>query len=240
MSLTAKNEVGERIIIPAGSHIARCYGVIDLGTQYSEKFSWSHKVMIQWELPAELMEDGRPLAISKKYSLSLNEKANLRKDLESWLGRSVTEKEEKDGFPIGSMLGAPCMLSVVHSENNGKTYANVAAVVSVPKGMVVPEQQNPSVMYDIDNGKDSVYEKLPQWIRQVIDSSKEFQGDEPSEQVPFGDEKITDEQMEQLKSIYNERKMSPDEFRAYLKPYGVTLPSGLTSTQADEILGALA
>ena len=124
--LTAKNEGAERIVIPAGTHVARCYGIIDLGTQYSEKFgNSSRKVQVQWELPNELMDDGRPLAISKRYTLSVNEKANLRKDLESWLGRGITAQEEKEGFALGVLLGKPCLLSIIHAESNGKTYANV-------------------------------------------------------------------------------------------------------------------
>src|SRR5664280_1243118 len=188
--LNAKNEGTERIIIPAGTHVARCYGVIDLGTQYSEKFgNSSRKVQVQWELPNELMDDGRPLAISKKYTLSLNEKANLRKDLESWLGRSITEKEEKEGFALGSLLGAPCLLSVIHAESNNKTYANIAGVMSVPKGTAVPEQSNPMVSYDVENGKDAVYEKLPEWIRKVIEESKEFKDSgEPADAEPTAEE----------------------------------------------------
>jgi len=179
--LTARNEGGERILIPAGTHVARCYGIIDLGTQYSEKFgNWSHKVQFQWELPNESMDDGRPLAISKKYTISLNEKANLRHDLESWLGRSITPQEEKEGFALGSMLGAPCLLSVIHADSNGKTYANIAGVMSVPKGTTVPDQSNPAVSYDVENGRDAVYTKLPDWIKNIIEESKEFKGaDEP-------------------------------------------------------------
>ena len=190
--LMAKNDGGERIVIPAGTHVARCYGIIDLGTQYSEKFgNKSRKVQIQWELPNEPMDDGRPLAISKKYTLSLNEKSNLRKDLESWLGRSITAKEEREGFALGSMLGAPCLLSVIHAESNGKTYANIAGVMSVPKGTAVPDQVNPMVSYDIENGKDAIYAKLPEWIRKIIDESQEFKGDEEK-----GDEEPTEEQIE--------------------------------------------
>lgn len=193
--LNAKNEGAERILIPAGTHVARCYGIIDLGTQYSERFgNWGRKVQVQFELPNELMDDGRPLAISKKYTLSLNDKANLRKDLESWLGRGITEQEEKNGFALGSMLGAPCLLSIIHAESNSKTYANIAGVMSVPKGTNVPEQSNPMVSYDVENGKDAVFEKLPEWIRKTIDESREFKGEtetEPTEgqladtSVPF-------------------------------------------------------
>lgn len=193
--LTAKNDGGERIIIPAGTHVARCYGIIDLGTQYSEKFgNWSHKVQFQWELSNELMDDGRPLAISKKYTISLNEKANLRHDLESWLGRSITANEEKEGFALGSMLGAPCLLSVIHADSNGKTYANIAGVMSVPKGTTVPDQSNPAVSYDVENGRDAVYNKLPDWIKNIIEESKEFKGSNEPE-TEEGEPDVSDTSM---------------------------------------------
>ena len=52
MGLIAKNEVGEKDVISSGTHVARCYGIIDLGTQYSEKFGkWANKIMLQFELP---------------------------------------------------------------------------------------------------------------------------------------------------------------------------------------------
>ena len=195
--ITAKNEVAE--LIPAGTHVARCIGVIDLGTQYSEKFgNSSRKVLVKWELCNELMDDGKPIGTSKKYTLSLNEKANLKKDLESWLGRGITEDEQKEGFALGALLGKPCLLSIIHAQSGDKTYANVAGVMSVPKGTQVPDQVNPMTTYDVEDGKNSVFAKLPDWIKKIIGESKEFKdGDEPETEetapdlsdisMPFGD-----------------------------------------------------
>jgi len=246
MGLMARNDGGERILVPAGTHVGRCYGIIDLGTQYSEKFgTWSHKVLFQWEMPADLMEDGRPLAISKKYTISLNDKANLRHDLESWLGRAITAKEEKEGFALGDMLGAPCLLSVVHAESNGKTYANIAGVMSTPHGLACPDAINPYVSYDVENGKDAVYAKLPEWIRTIIDQSKEFNGEEPELEessdtdVPFGDGPITDAQMLQLKGLFQTKGLTNQQFIAKL-PAGVSKPSGLSEVQADRLIKELA
>lgn len=183
MGLIAKNEIGEKGIIPAGTHVGRCYGIIDLGTQYSEKFGrWANKIMFQFELPMDLTEDSRPSVISKKYTLSLNDKASLRKDLESWLGRPVTASEEHNGFALGSMLGAACLLSILHGESVEKTYAYIAGVMRIPEGMTVPEAVNPMVLYDIENGEDAVYGNLPDWIRNLIQQSREFKGsEEPAE-----------------------------------------------------------
>lgn len=179
MGLIAKNEVGEKDIIPAGTHVARCYGIIDLGTQYSEKFGkWANKIMFQFELPADLTDDGRPPVISKKYTLSLNNKASLRKDLESWIGRSITANEGRDGFALGWMLGAACLLSIVHSGNAEKAYAYIAGVMSVPEDMVVPDTVNPAVLYNIKGGEDAVYASLPDWVKSLIQQSREFKGNE--------------------------------------------------------------
>jgi hypothetical protein len=99
--------------IPAGSHQAVCYGVVDLGTQMSNnpQFADARKVCILWELPQERgkfkdKEDqskmvDRPRAISAVYTLSLGTKANLRKVLESWRAKQFTEDELK-GFDIGT------------------------------------------------------------------------------------------------------------------------------------------
>jgi hypothetical protein len=243
MSLTAKNAGGERILVPAGTHVARCYGIVDLGEQYSEKFgNWSKKVLFQFELPADLMDDGRPLAISKKYTLSLNEKANLRKDLESWLGRPITANEEKNGFGLGTMLGAPALLSVIHAPgSNGQEYANIAGIMTIPKGMTVPEASNPWCAYDIENGKDDIYAKLPDWVSNIIEQSKEFKGEsEPvEEEAPF-DTPVTTEQLQVMQHLYQSKKVAADVFvKSFLNPYGASKPKDLTEHDAALVIAAL-
>ena len=83
--------------VPPGAYIGRCYSLIDLGTQltsgqYGEKLQ--HKIRIGWELFGEdengealtIDVDGKtmPMTISKSYTVSLHEKAGLRKDLAAW------------------------------------------------------------------------------------------------------------------------------------------------------------
>ena len=83
--------------VSVGVHKARCVRVIDLGTQqndYQGQISWKRQVMLIWEVPSETDNKGEPLTISKFYTLSLNEKANLANDLVSWRGRPFTETEK--------------------------------------------------------------------------------------------------------------------------------------------------
>ena len=70
---------------PAGSHQAVCVDVIDKGileVTYAGKTKKQHKVSLAWQIE-ELRDDGKRFLVYKRYTLSLNEKATLRHDLES-------------------------------------------------------------------------------------------------------------------------------------------------------------
>lgn len=181
MSLIAKNEGGDFVIVPAGAKVARCYRIIDLGTQWNERYGKNtKKILISWEFPNELMDDGKPFAISGFYTNSLNEKANLRRDLESWRGRGFTEKEE-EGFNIVNVLDKTCYLNVIHNVSGGKTYANISSIMPLPKEMSCPEAINPLVTFDMDNFDEEVFKALPEGIQKMINNSGERQ---PKEELP--------------------------------------------------------
>jgi hypothetical protein len=163
---------------PAGSFAARCYQIIDLGHQ---TFEWqgtakvAPKVRITWELN-EMMQDGRPFSISKEYTASIGEKANLRKDLESWRGRAFSSEELRN-FSLENVLGAPCLLGVVHkpSKDGAKVYANVGSVMALPKGMTAPELVNPAVKFDIGTFDQKVFDGLSNYVQKKILMSKELE-----------------------------------------------------------------
>ena len=185
---------------PAGSFAARCYQIIDLGHQ---TFEWkgeakvAPKVRITWELN-EPMQDGRPFSISREYTASIGDKANLRKDLEAWRGRPFSA-EELQNFSLENVLGAPCLLGVVHkpSKDGSKTYANVGSIMALPKGMACPELVNPAVKFDIGTFDQKVFDGLSSYVQKKILMSKELEEggipqsssqDEPvieDESVPF-------------------------------------------------------
>ena len=185
---------------PAGSFAARCYQIIDLGHQ---TFEWkgeakvAPKVRITWELN-EMMSDGRPFSISREYTASIGDKANLRKDLEAWRGRPFSAEELRN-FSLENVLGAPCLLGVVHkpSKDGSKVYANVGSVMALPKGMAAPELVNPAVKFDIGTFDQKVFDSLSSYVQKKILMSKELEEngipqsssqDEPvieDESVPF-------------------------------------------------------
>ncbi len=158
---------------PAGNHVARCIALIDLGTQHGEyqgKPNTRNQVLIRWELSNELMTDGNPFSVSRFYTNSLSEKANLRKDLESWRGRAFTA-DELTRFDLQSILGKPCMLNVVQ---NDKGRAVVSSIATIPKGMSAPDCINAPFAFWIDEWDEAVFEAIPEGLKKIIAASDEF------------------------------------------------------------------
>lgn len=163
---------------PVGSHVARCVKMIDIGTQkgeYQGQANIRRQIIIGWELPTELITEGefkgKPFSVSRFYTASLNEKSNLRKDLENWRGRSFTE-QELQGFESKNILGKPCMLSLIH---NDKGRARVAGIMALPKGIAVPDQVNQIVYFSLDDFDKKVFDALSDGYQKLIKSSPEYQ-----------------------------------------------------------------
>jgi hypothetical protein len=160
---------------PVGTHVARCVKVIDIGTQkgeYQGKATFKRQVIVGWEL-GELMESGAPFVVSKFYTASLSEKANLRADLKNWRGRDFTD-EELSGFDAKNILGKPCMLSLT---TNDKGKVRVTGVMALPKGTPVAEQKNESVYLSLEPGEfdGETFEALSDGYRKMISVSPEYQ-----------------------------------------------------------------
>jgi hypothetical protein len=185
MSLIAREKSGAEIEpIPAGVYVAVCYGLIDLGTQYNEKFGKdAHKILVQWEIPeirGDFERDGQKVnlarAISKRYTLSLSEKASLRKDLESWRGRKFTA-QELGGFDLKAVLGTACQLQIVHETNKeGRTFAGIASIMAIPKGLPHPKPENPILFFSFEETGDKLElpATLPEWVVAIITESNEW------------------------------------------------------------------
>lgn len=182
-------------VLPPGLYIARCYRIIDIGTQTGSPVFGSKqqkKVSIGWEiLDDPKMEDGRPFSVHKTYTASLNEKATLRADLEKWRNKIFTDKE-LENFDLTNILGSYCQLQVAQSED-GK-YTNVQSIVMF-KG-VKPEPVNPDIAFDIDNPDMQIFESLSDNMKAKIMAAPEWKGNkakaEPSKPVEKEDIVVED------------------------------------------------
>ncbi len=170
-------------IAPAGSHLARLYRIIDLGTQKSEylgKVNMLRKVKFFWELHGDDLktDDGKPLIQTRNYTLSLGEKASLRKDLESWRGKSFTDDELR-GFDLTNLLDKWCMITIQHrTGNENKVYADAVAVTPVPSVVAkagLPQAVNPTLLFDMQKFDQAVFDGLSEGLKNQIMQSSEFQ-----------------------------------------------------------------
>lgn len=189
--------------VPEGVWVARCFRMLDLGTQVSKGMfagKAAHKIHVEWEVfcdeTVNINGKEMPLTISKDYTASMNEKATLRKELGQWRGKSFTD-EEAGTFDVSKLVGAYCMLNVTHKESgNGKVYANIASISPVPAAL---KNQKPAAVhtdqiFSLDNPNMSVYESLPKWLQDKIAESPEFHQSGPSEssQETEDDEDMSD------------------------------------------------
>ena len=154
MSLIARELSGSYDPISKGVHLATCVAVVDLGLQeviWQGESKVRPQVLVTWEIPGETITvEGveKPRNISRTYTNSLDKKAALRRDLEAWLGDKLPAEVETKGFNVGEMLGKPCQLQILHSVgSNGNVYANVASIMSIPKGLPVPPMVGDPILF---------------------------------------------------------------------------------------------
>ena len=188
MSLIASDSGGKTFTpVPVGMHLARCYRVIDLGTQQTEyqgQVKHLHKIMVTFEVHGEdeagkplVIDTGEPMSISKQYTLSLSDKAKLRADLASWRGRDFTQ-EELRGFELKNILGQWAMITTTKSERDGKEYTNIANINPVPKiikerGM--PAGVNKTMLFAISDADMEIFDTLSENLKKKIMASPEWQ-----------------------------------------------------------------
>lgn len=171
--------------LEAGSYIARCYQMIEIGhiLAFKDDKQTTHKVLLGFELPEALHEfkkgEGqKPWVVSKEFTLSMNSKANLRKFLEDWRGLAFKD-EEAEEFELTALIGKPCRITVKHKPGTGakanRTYLEIAGISPLTKVEVgkMPAQVNPSQILAYDDFNTKLFESLPKYIKEKIESSEE-------------------------------------------------------------------
>lgn len=172
MSMMVRSEGNSEIKqLEPGVYTGIATAIIDLGIQENMTYGkQQRKAIIVWNVVGETVkvnDEELPRVISKEYTMSLGEKSTLRKDLEAWRGRPFTT-EELQGFDLKNILNVPCQLQINQQEKNGKTYTNIAAIMSIPKGMSVAPVDNVYIFdtYDLTTWEN--YDKIANWIKEKI------------------------------------------------------------------------
>ena len=202
MRATTNQSSGEFPVLDEGGYVARVYSIVDIGV-HQTNFGAKQQVVVTWELPTELGTDGLPYCISKFYTLSLHEKASLRKAIESMKGKIPDDKLTDQKFVDGlfqKTLGTPCQLSISQYENKeGYMRNGIEAIGKLIKGTAVPEAVNEPVLLDLDNFKQEAFDKVPEWIQgKVVEGRAALKGgagDDNDDDIPFDkDSPATDEE----------------------------------------------
>jgi hypothetical protein len=171
---------GTKQLAPEGTHVARCIQIIDKGTTFDQKWqNRKRKVQFVFELPNELTvfaeEKGEQPFIAKTImNLSMGEKAIMRKFIEAWLGKKMTDKQASD-LDLFKLISKPAMVNLSHNTlADGRTFVNIMSISPLPKGMECPEQINEALCYDTTEHDQEVFDKLPSFIQEDICKSDEW------------------------------------------------------------------
>jgi len=140
--ITAKDAGGNFSPHPEGLHPMICVDVVDLGPKVEsfggETFE-SHKLALVFVSGAKA-ESGEPIYVTREMTNSMGEKANLRKFLEAWRGKSYRAEEAQQGVPIHKLHGQRALINVEHVlTKRGKTFAKISSVSPLPKEMTPPD-----------------------------------------------------------------------------------------------------
>jgi hypothetical protein len=187
MAILAEDKGGDfkpKPLIEAGTHLATCFYMVHIGTievTYKGETKNANKVRIGFELPSlmqtfDAAKGEQPMAIYKEFNLSMNEKSTLRKFLESWRGAAFSEKESKS-FDITRLLGKSCLLSIINEQLTNdptKSYNKISSIMPVMKNMEIPKLINSIVHVDYDNLTDEIFDGLPQFLRDKMETSLEY------------------------------------------------------------------
>ena len=171
---------GTKQLAPEGTHVARCIQIIDKGTTFDQKWqNRKRKVQFVFELPNELTvfaEDKgeQPFIAKTIMNLSMGEKAIMRKFIEAWLGKKMTDKQASD-LDLFKLISKPAMVNLSHNTlADGRTFVNIMSISPLPKGMECPEQINEALCYDTTEHDQEVFDKLPSFIQEDICKSDEW------------------------------------------------------------------
>lgn len=164
--------------VQGGTYLAVCVYSIDLGEQLCEfegkKPEYKDKVLLGFELCGITYdEDGipKPYDLSKTYTASRHKNASIRKTVEAWNGKEMSE-EEAEAFDTNDLVGRTAMVNVVLKENG---YNDIQSIIQIPAGLPSPTATIPFIRFDIDPWDQAAFDALPEWAQNRVKKSTQYQ-----------------------------------------------------------------
>ncbi|MET4294743.1 hypothetical protein ABIB06_006576 [Bradyrhizobium sp. LB8.2] len=169
-------------LAPIGQHKAILYGLIDVGTQDTKNMKGEdvkqRQIYAQLELHGKNapLIDGKPPVFSKRLTFSMHEKATLRAIIEAITNTTHSGNVYGDGIDILPAVGGACLLQLAESKKpDGSEGRKIQAVMPVDPDAPKPERVNPLRTFNLDAFDQTIFEGLPQYMRELIAKSPEYQ-----------------------------------------------------------------
>lgn len=187
----------DRKLLDKGQHPVRLVQVIDLGLQKQRPFQGQEKkpafeVYLTFEFPhsrIDVQGESRPMWKSKRFKLSSHEKSTCVK----WYERLDPDNNFEGDW--AKLVNTSCAAFVSHDagsgKNEGKIFDNISDVMPVMQGMEVPPLENPSSVFDLSAPDMEVWEKLPDWLQNIIKENLQYDGSRLQHAVEGTDRPVT-------------------------------------------------
>ena len=141
-SITAKDSGGSFSPHPEGQFAMSCVDVVNLGVNVEQYADQEPREVAKIALvfaSGERQEDESLTYVTTEMTLSANEKANLRKFVEAWRGKSYTVEQAAEGIPIHKLHSQSALISIEHiTTRKGRKFAKISSISPLPKAMPGP------------------------------------------------------------------------------------------------------
>jgi len=127
--------------------------------------------------------------VTVEMALSANEKANLRKFLESWRGKTYTPEQAEQGLPVTKLYAQPALVSIEHVlTRKARRFAKIASISPLPKAMPAPDK---AILTEYERPKFFADRKTE--YAAALTKHREANGGAPVPDAPNGDEGSDDD-----------------------------------------------
>ncbi len=167
--------------IPGGTYLAICVYSIGIGEQLCEyegkSKNYYNQVMLGFEICGQTVEiDGKqePRVLGKTFNATKGKKSGLRKFIGAWEAKELSDDEYLDK-DTNDYVGKAAFLTVVLNETG--EYSNIDGIAPLPIGLPidVPQPLSKLIRFDTDNWDDTEFEALPDWAKERIKKSTQYQ-----------------------------------------------------------------
>lgn len=180
-TLTASEPKKKYELCPEGTYQAaliRAYYCGKHVNKYNPANPAQPKIVLAFELDEPLSDGSGNHVMSTTVTFSLNEKSGLTKLLKPVMGSSYPDKPGQT-LDLNELIELRVMLTVSHETRAEKTYANIAGLARVPRGLAPFTPQLDSFCWSFDDPEDK---RVPEWVRKFAGECLELGG--PAQPTP--------------------------------------------------------